>query len=259
LPRTTDHPIARRFDFDCHVKNARTAALALAIAAQAGMGSDAEAQPNSPELLAYVTVATDYLNRGMSQTDGDYALNVGVDYQHPSGFLAGAWAANVEYATESARSKPRQQAIDVYVGMGRDNRTWSWTVALARYLYPDISVDYDYSELSASFAWKQHISYTASYTDSLLGRGSSALHQELTGSMPLVWDMALSGGIGHFSSSDLSDDDYLHWNIGVSRRLTKVSVDLRFYDTDYPRDSHLGKPADRHWVLSVSYGFRRGR
>lgn len=236
----------------------RIAAFVLATAAQIGSANVA-AQPNSSDLSAYVTAATDYLNRGMSQTDGNPALNLGIDYQHASGFIAGVWGANVEYATERRRTKPRSTEVDVYVGVGRDYREWSWTVALARYLYPDISVDYDYSELSASFGWKRKVLYTASYTDSLLGRGMSALHQELTGSVPLVWDMALGMGVGHFSSSDLRDGDYSHWNIGVSKILSKVSVDVRFYDTDYRRNSHIGKPADRHWVLSVSYAFKRRR
>jgi uncharacterized protein (TIGR02001 family) len=239
------------------VRIARTAMLCLGVVAQAFIGSRAVAQPNSAELAAYVTVATDYLNRGMSQTDGNAALNVGVDYQHHSGLLVGAWAANVEYATESNRARPRESEVDVYIGIGRGNRDWSWTVALARYMYPKISVDYDYSELSASLAWRGKIFYTASYTDSLLSRGRTALHQELTGSWPLVWNTALGLGLGRFSSSDLSDGDYLHWNVGLSKVFPKVSLDLRFYDTDYERNSHVGKPADQRWVLSLSYGLRR--
>ena len=45
---------------------------------------------------AYATLTSDYPHRGISQTDESAALQVGVDYQHGSGFFAGGWVSNVD-------------------------------------------------------------------------------------------------------------------------------------------------------------------
>jgi uncharacterized protein (TIGR02001 family) len=44
-----------------------------------------------------VSVASDYFWRGMSQNAGNVAVAAGVDYNHESGFYAGAWASEVDY------------------------------------------------------------------------------------------------------------------------------------------------------------------
>lgn len=228
----------------------RAALAALCLAA-----SQAEAQLEPSGLDVYVTLATDYLHRGMSQTDADAALQVGIDYRHRTGFFVGAWASNVEYRTERLRARPRDREVDYYVGIDRRRDRWSWTATLAHYTYPGGSFDYDYSEFSVGASFKQRFSYRASYSDDLLSVGHAALGQELGIGIPLPKNMELGAALGHFRTSDIPGGDFVHFNVGVSKLVAAFTFDLRYYDTNYALTTHLGRPADRRWVASFSYGY----
>ncbi len=212
--------------------------------AQGGTGSN---------FSTYVTGSTDLVRRGMSQTDGAAALQVGVDYQHKSGVFVGGWASNVAFATESSRSAPREIELDYYVGYGWSTAEWSFSAALSHYGFPGASVSYDYTEVSGRAELREIFSYTISYTDELLSQSSSAINHELGLTLELPWSMQLDASVGRFDSDDVRGGAYDHWNLGISRQAERLSVDLRFYDADYDFVSHLGSPLRENWVLSVTY------
>ncbi len=235
------------------MKLARTIVIVAAAALPVRV---AIAQAESVDLDIYLTVTTDYFYRGLSQSDGAAAVQIGVDYLHRSGFFVGAWASNVDYAAESLRARPRRLELDYYLGFNRQPGDLSWTLTLARYRYPDISVSYDYSEISGNVEFGKHLMFRMSYTDSLLAVGQSALNAEFGGMLAVPWDMELGATLGRFESDDLQDGGYTHWNIGLSKLVGRFGLDLRYYDTRFDAKTHLGSPADRRWVLSASYGFK---
>ena len=71
------------------MKRSLLLALLVSSAAQAQEG------PATPTLTSTVTLASQYVSRGIRQTWDKPALQVGVDYVHPSGFIAGTSASNV--------------------------------------------------------------------------------------------------------------------------------------------------------------------
>lgn len=225
------------------------------IAATCVAVSETEAQVEPPSLNVYVTLATDYLQRGMSQTSGDPALQLGVDYRHHTGLFVGAWASNVDYMTEQSRARPRDHEIDYYIGFDDRGDYWSWTVTLAHYSYPRISFDYDYTELSVGVSFKNRISYRAAYTDDLLSIGYQSLGQEFGARWPLPRNIELGFTLGHFRTGDIPGGDYVHYNLGLSKLADAFTFDLRYYNTNYSLTTHIGRPADRRWVASFSYGF----
>ena len=48
-----------------------------------------------------------------------------------------------------------------------------------------------------------------------------------------------------------------HWNIGVSKLIGRMALDLRYYDGDYSWRNYLGDPDAERYVLSASYALRR--
>jgi uncharacterized protein (TIGR02001 family) len=212
------------------------------------------AQDRTQGLSAYVTLANDYRQHGLSQLDSGASWQLGVDYEHASGFFVGGFAANVEYAAESTWPEQRDYVVDYYAGYGWGRHDWRFNVALGRYAYPDFSYDYDYNELTLSTTFRNRFSYTAGYTDGLYSRSYAAWYQEVGFAQPLRFDLELSTALGEFSDDFPGYEDYTYWNVGLSKVIGRVALDLRFFDATAEAPSLLGDPAGDAWVLSVSYG-----
>lgn len=228
------------------------ASIALG-AAGASVAGPAGAQEGPDNLHASLTLATDYVHWGLSQLDSGPSLIIAVDFEHDTGFFAGASAGNVEFATESLRAKPRKRILYAYLGGAWRGRVWSGNVAIARSAYPDITYDYDYNELVASVSYRGRVFLTASRTDDLLSLGSGATQVEIGTVWPMPWDLEISAGLGQLRTSDLPKHRYTHGNIGVSKVVGRFGIDLRYHDTTLDAANHLGDPVRGEWVASLSY------
>ncbi len=75
--------------------------MAGMVAAALGSGlahAQAPAAPASPHTLTgNVGLYSQYIFRGLTQTNGDPALQGGFDYSHSSGFYAGVWGSNISW------------------------------------------------------------------------------------------------------------------------------------------------------------------
>ena len=77
----------------------------------------ADAAPASPHSLsANVTLASEYLYRGIAQTRGKPALQGGVDYAHASGFYLGAWGSTITWIDDQTAGASAPVEIDLYGG-----------------------------------------------------------------------------------------------------------------------------------------------
>jgi uncharacterized protein (TIGR02001 family) len=217
----------------------------------------AAAQDASAGVNGYLTVASGYWSHGLSQADGP-TLQLGVDYQHAGGFFAGAWAADVDYVADYAAADPRDSVVDVYAGYHRRTADWSWTGMVGRYVYPGTGAAYDYTEWSATVGYRDRLFYTASYSHDFYGWRRSSLNQEISFALPLRGDLELGGALGKFAVSDTSVD-FTHWNLGLSKVVRRLVVDLRYYESGYAGAGYLGNPDADHYVLSLSYGLRGRR
>ncbi len=127
------------------------------------------------------------------------SLQLGIDYQHYTGFFAYARAMNVDYP-QNYEGQSRDVEGSAYVGFHRRRAQWSWTVSMGRYVYPDTD-GYDYDEVSASVGFRDRVFYTASYNDEYYVRGNSALNQEISVAFPLPGDFEVGGAVGYFDVS----------------------------------------------------------
>jgi uncharacterized protein (TIGR02001 family) len=216
-------------------------------------GAAASAQDAVSEVNGYVTLSSGYWKHGLSHSDGA-SLQLGVDYQHYTGFFAYARALNVDYP-QNLPGQTREVEASAYVGYHDRHDRWSWTVSLGRYLYPDTS-GYDYDELSASVGFRDRIFYTASYNDEYYARGGSALNQELSVAFPLPGDYEIGGAVGYFDVSG-GGPAITHWNVGASKLLGRMALDLRYYEGNYGWRNYLGDPHAQHFVFSASYALKR--
>ena len=69
-------------------------------------------------------------------------------------------------------------------------------------------------------------------------------------SLPDVPTVAESGFPGY--------EDYTYGNVGVSKVMRRLALDLRYFEASGEWASVLGDPKGDAWVLSVSYGVPLG-
>jgi len=113
----------------------------------------------------YVTVASDYVFRGVSQSDEQPSLQGGLDYSHPSGFFAGLFAAGIDYPETTFRADPGTIEVDAYVGYTRPaGRDFSWNVAFYHYEFPDSeALDKNYQELGFDLYYRDVARFSTTY------------------------------------------------------------------------------------------------
>ena len=131
----------------------------LALAALSARAQDPPAASGNT-LTANVGVASQYIFRGLTQTNGKPAIQGGADYAHASGFYLGTWMSNISWYTEqNAGSVSAPVALSAPGAVGAPyvpNKTnsahlewdfyggyknqfagnWSYDLGAIRYLYP---------------------------------------------------------------------------------------------------------------------------
>ncbi|MDB5864361.1 MAG: hypothetical protein JWO70_2167 [Betaproteobacteria bacterium] len=137
-------------------------ALALGIAPAIGLaqqptpgaapGASATTPPATPEptpehtITGNVGLFSQYIFRGLTQTDRDPALQGGFDYAHASGLYAGTWASNISWLKENASTPPATIAgaynrggsleMDFYGGYKGTVGDFGYDVGTLYYWYP---------------------------------------------------------------------------------------------------------------------------
>ncbi len=87
------------------------------------------------EISGNVTLATDYVFRGISQTDNQMAIQGGLDYAWDNGFYVGTWASNVDSSFFDNGRDP-QIELDMYGGYSGEYDDFGYDVGYLRYQYP---------------------------------------------------------------------------------------------------------------------------
>ena len=142
-------------------------AIALAFASPgsaqaqtAAPAAAASAAPASPHTFTgNVGLFSQYIFRGLTQTDGKAALQGGFDYSHSSGFYLGTWGSNVSWFNETNvgtipapiplatpagagapfvanKSNNNSLELDFYGGWKNTWGDWGLDVGLLQYYYP---------------------------------------------------------------------------------------------------------------------------
>jgi len=217
-----------------------------------GVAFESSAQTGREELYASVTLSSDYVQHGLSQTRGEGAFRVALDYEHDSGFFAGGFVVNVDYAAETWR-RDRDEQIDLYTGFAWRGREWSTSVSLSRYYYPGLYIRYDYTEIVAGFGFRDRFFFDAGYAHNYLSLDRPSYHYEAGIVWPWLRKLEVGANLGKMRADRFRGARYTYWDVGLSRVLGRFSLDLRYHDNTMSRATLLGDPAGDRWVLSASY------
>lgn len=206
------------------------------------LSEPASGQDDTPRIASIagsVSLATDYVFRGISQTQEEPQVQVDLSWSHPDGWYSGVWASNTEFGGPG-----NSMEIDPYVGYAGsiDDTDFSYDLGYWHYHFPGARSDFDYGEFYTSVGYgPEHyqLSFSAFYADDyfggdFFGTGSSlAYHGEL--SHRLVNEFIISARLGRQTfdaPASLGNQDYHYYDIGLSRPWLGFTLGLRWHDTD---------------------------
>jgi uncharacterized protein (TIGR02001 family) len=227
--------------------------IALTSLAAATLGSAGwvhAQQPASPHTIsANVGLYSQYIFRGLTQTNADPALQGGFDYEHASGFYAGTWGSNISWLSDDQVYTSSSLELDFYGGYQGDigKTGFGYDVGLLYYAYPGTVpagvAKADTLEAYGALTWKW---ITAKYSQSLGNKtfgvedSRGTWYLDLSAEIPLTDKLNLtlhwgkqkfkgtSGGVSN--NSVASFEDYM---IGIDYSLPKdFTVGLFFTGTD---------------------------
>ena len=200
---------------------------------------------------------TDYILRGVSQTYGGGAVQLGGSYQSSSGWFAGAWGSNVDPYPSGVASKE----LDFYAGFSRSFGTdFTGRITYTRYTYLDDPrpTRYDYSEIALTAGYIDRLTVTVSYAPdttaySRLGfaRDKPMLSMEANGRWPLLQRLALSGGVGYYDVHRQFGIRYWAGSVGLAIVDRRLEVNLARYFSDHSV-ARLYEDATADGVLALS-------
>jgi uncharacterized protein (TIGR02001 family) len=197
-------------------------------------------------------LTSDYVFRGVSQTDEEPALQLGADLAFDNGFYIGAWGSNVDFGEGSPDIE-----LDTYIGWNHDlSDTWNLDLMLTRYNYlgeDDDFGDGDYNELIGALAYDEMLTFTVGYTNDVYNLSENAWYYAVAGSWELGGGFGLDAGIGRSTFADATEiEDYTDWQLSVNRDFGPVNIAAGWYDTDSNGEYNFGDTADGRFVLTLS-------
>lgn len=196
----------------------KLSSIAIAVGALVVSGTAAA------EFSANIGATSNYVWRGVTQTDDSAAVSGGLDYAHESGFYAGTWASNVDFDDDTTAE------VDIYGGFANTlDMGLGYDVGFIHYYYPG-GDDIDFTEIQAK------LSYT--------------------------WVLDFSGGVNYIVDSEVDEssltndvfiDGDIYYHLSASYEVAPtwtVGVTVGYFDFDEDGDFDVGEGAK----VDTSYG-----
>ena len=226
------------------MKRLLIATTALALAATTIPAVAADDDGLLPEKMvpgsfsANVGIVSEYLFRGISQTDDQPAIQGGFDWSldsKPVGVYAGTWLSNVDFGSSSGNSLE----WDMYGGVQGEIAGFSWTAGGIYYYYPSEpqGSNFSYAEAALSLGYDfGPFSTTASfnYSPDYFGGSGHAEFANLAVSIPLgKVTLGLNGGRQWIEdNAAFGTPDYWVYGASLDAKIFGFDTTLAVTDTD---------------------------
>lgn len=245
-----------------------TWALLATAAMTPALAQDDESDIIPGTIAGSVALTSDYMFRGISQTDNNPAIQGSLEYSYDTGFgvtpYIGFWGSNVDFNDGDEATVE----IDTLFGIRGEieDTGLSWNLGGIYYAYPGASksggqsLNYDYWEIPVTVSYAVDIvSVTGSYyySPDFFGATGHAHYVngkvEVAPEVPYV-DLAFFAGLGYQNIEDAKD--YTDWTAGASVTFKGVDFVVAYTDTNLTQ-SDLGgnKLADGRVVFTVGASF----
>ncbi len=201
--------------------------MKLATVAAALLSTVGFSQAANASVEANVGVTSNYLWRGVSQSQDGPSVSGGLDYSHESGFYAGTWIGTIDFGGGSGTEN------DYYLGYGGEAGDFGYDVGYIYYAYPATGFeDSNFGEVyfNGSYgAFGFGVAYTINSDiddDAPFGTGDMYLSVSYGFELPEEYSLGVTYGYYNFDSDDAvyGDVDYGHFQLDLSKGDFTLSV-----------------------------------
>ncbi len=257
------------------------ASVALMMASQSVFAEDEkEGEPPIPEVHALsmnLGLASQYVYRGLAQTNGNPAVQGGVDYAYKGFFYVGAWMSNSSYFNDLMNGASSSLEMDGYAGFkGKISGDWKYDVGFLHYDYPGTYpaaslaaaklVTPNSNEVYASVGYRKLWVKYSRATGTLFGipNSSGTYYLEANGDFPILdTGFILSMHAGRQSFRGIAPDgstndslfSYTDYRVGISKDIHKYILSLAATTTNVKAASYTNlfgrNTAAGHVVFSI--------
>ena len=207
-----------------------------------------------------LTVVSDSVYRGLSQTRGQLAIQVGAYGQFAQYWSIGAALSSVDLGDWIDAS------YEISASLNRDvliSDHWSARASYVYYSYPEDRGEYDYEEWIATLTYRDRISATIAYSPNAsiysYGRTTSrksATSYELSALHPISERWSAVAGLGYYDLSEAFDTGYRFWSAGLLFSINSLQLDLLRIDTDSTALRLFGSErAGGRWSAAIMWKF----
>jgi len=208
-----------------------------ALLATSALAATAGAASAETTFSGNVALTSDYVFRGISQSDSEIAIQGGFDVGHDL-FYAGVWASSIDFGLDGTVE------VDLYAGVKPTLGPVTFDLGVIGYFYPGLddvfNADMVEFKAGASIAPVENLTvgatlfYSPEFTFS---PGDPGLYVEGTAGYAISDKFAVSGAIGHQEVDTTnyfgaSGDSYTTWSAGGTFSAYGFGIDLRYFDTD---------------------------
>lgn len=212
----------------------------------------------SADVTGEVTVVSDYLFRGVTQTDEKPALQAGITWEHESGFYVGGWGSSISWLADSDPDISSQVELDVFLGYAGEfgESGVGYDVGANYYWYPGSYPagfnKADTVEVYAGLSWNVLSAKYSYATTDLFGIDDSSGSGALDLGADWEFEGGWSAGVGYgrqWVSGYGGELDYDYWKVSAGKSFENgFGIGVEWHDTD------IGGLKDT-FLLSLSKSF----
>lgn len=207
------------------------------------LADDAAPSPVS----ANVSLTTNYLYRGISQTGAKPAIQGGFDYAHSSGFYMGVWGSSISWLSDAGVASNAGLELDTYAGF-KGGSSVTYDVGFLRYNYPGTYVagatKADTNEVYGAIGYSIVTAKLSYSLGDLFGvsKAKGSTYFDLSASYPIA-DSGFTVG-AHYGKQTYkgttadalklagADPTYADYNLKVSKDLSGYTLALMYSKTN---------------------------
>ena len=170
-----------------------------------------------------MALTTNYMFRGISQTENYPAVQGSLTYTSPIGIYLNLWGSNVKFEDTNASVE-----IDTVVGYSNGiGENFTYDINYGRYNYPG-ATNLEYNELNTLFNFyflQAGISYSGNVYNS--HKSGTYYNGGINYAIPPhylfnIEDVTFQALIGHYSLPRAAGNSYNDYNVGLSKKLNKT-------------------------------------